>query len=445
MSTDEAVEKLKSDIRNAESPSIPIVPVELVQNYGSKTGKLLGPIGVAEAVPGRSRRYEIRFKEPILASDIEIFCSGYPNNSEFLIEIELINGGIELLNAVTNEDSVFKEIDQLVIAISFTPPSISLSNTLIKRIEVSGIEINQTRSFLRHIFFVESRKKEALALIDKELRSTLEQRAVLAALQSTRDGLAAEADRLKLLTNAEEKKLLTLGQKIKDRSNKLNDLRSENEQMDHEINKLKRNINNLDHEKSDLESLIKIHRNEFKELNNQVNIFPSEISGFASQGRRDVRLYSSLCFIPLLIISIVTYQLFQGAVNLTTIVTSEKEFNIAALIASRAPFVLTAIAIVSVCYYIARMLILKCVRVNRQKLNLTKISVVAKDISYSVENGISISDDEKYARRMRLKMDLMRDHLREYISKDFEPSLPDRLPNMADVALSSATPSPPTP
>lgn len=445
MSNDEAVEKLKSDIQNAESPTIPLIPVDLVQNYGSKTAKLLGSVDVADAIPGRNRRYEIRLKEPILISDIEIFCSGYPNNSEFFIDITLINGDNETLNAVTKDDSVFAEIDQLAIGISFTPPSISLSSTLIKRVEVSGLEIRHTRSFLRHILFVDSRKKEALALIDKELRQTLEQRAVLAALQSTRDGLAAEADRLKLLTSAEEKKLLTLGQKIKDRSSKLNDVRSEFERMDHESNKLKRSINNLDKEKSDLEILILNSKNELKELNDQVNIFPSEISGFARQGRRDVILYSSLCLIPLSIISIVTFQLFQGAVNLTTIVTNEKQFNIAALIASRTPFVVTAIAIVSVCYYICRMLILECVRVNRQKLNLTKISVIAKDISYSVENGISISDDEKYERRIRLKMDLMRDHLREYISKDFEPSLPDRLPNMADVALSSITPSPPNP
>ncbi len=86
-----------------------------------------------------------------------------------------------------------------------------------------------------------------------------------------------------------------------------------------------------------------------------------------------------------------------------------------------------SLGVVSFSYYIARMLILEIVRVNRQKLNLTKISVVAKDISYAIETGLNMPDDLKYERRLRLKMDLMRDHLREYINKDFEPSLPEQV------------------
>lgn len=92
------------------------------------------------------------------------------------------------------------------------------------------------------------------------------------------------------------------------------------------------------------------------------------------------------------------------------------------------PFVIVAVTVVTASYYLARMFILEMVRVNRQKLSLSKIGIIAKDISSSVENDLDLSPDEKYARRLTLKVDMLRDHLKDYLSKDFEPSLPRRTP-----------------
>lgn len=307
MSVDETVDGLRSQIKELASPDIPQIPVDLVQNYGSKTTKLLGPVEAAEPLSGRNKRHEIRFKEPILASHINIFCEGYPNNSEFEIEYYKLDGTIEKINAVSNDNFIYGEIDNLITGISFTPPYLSQSNTSIKRVAVHGIRVEQTRSFLNDLFFIDKRKSEALSQIEKELRNLLEQRAILTALQSTRDSLAAESERYKQLSEKESAKLRSLQRRITDESKKADDFRGELIRLDSELENSRNIVKNLTIHRGKLNSAISSKTAELQTLNDQVNIFPSEISGFARQGRRDVILYSIMMIVPLLLISAVTY------------------------------------------------------------------------------------------------------------------------------------------
>jgi hypothetical protein len=128
--------------------------------------------------------------------------------------------------------------------------------------------------------------------------------------------------------------------------------------------------------------------------------------------------------------------LVMGAADLTTKITGTEYINLSALAISRAPYVVIACTIITVSYYFAKMLVLEIIRISRQRLALTKISIIAKDISTSIDSDLDISEDERYQRRLTLKMDLMKDHLQEYLSSDFTPTLPKNIiPSIASAGL----------
>lgn len=141
---------------------------------------------------------------------------------------------------------------------------------------------------------------------------------------------------------------------------------------------------------------------------------------------------------PSILIFLMFWLLIKGSADLTTKITGSESINIAALAVSRAPYVAVACAIITASYYVAKMLILEMVRISRQRLALTKISIIAKDMSNSIDGDLGLSDDERYVRRLTLKMDLMRNHLQEYISADFIPTLPDNIiPSLTTMSLPS--------
>src|SRR5690554_1057353 len=59
---------------------------------------------------------------------------------------------------------------------------------------------------------------------------------------------------------------------------------------------------------------------------------------------------------------------------------------------------------------------------NEQRLNLTKISIIAKDVSDASEDGLSMDDAARYEHRTHLKMDLLRSHLKGYLAEEYRYS-----------------------
>jgi hypothetical protein len=86
-----------------------------------------------------------------------------------------------------------------------------------------------------------------------------------------------------------------------------------------------------------------------------------------------------------------------------------------------------SLAIITACYKIARSFISEMIKINNQRLNLTKISIIAKDVSMASEHDLNLSDEDIYRLRSELKMQLLKDHLKEYLSKGFTVPMPQSL------------------
>ena len=148
-------------------------------------------------------------------------------------------------------------------------------------------------------------------------------------------------------------------------------------------------------------------------------MFPTEISGFVSQGAANIRWYMFLAGLPIMIIGLVASDLFSKASELSHIENLPGNISVWEVLIARFPYVVVCGAILASSYKIARIFIGEIIRINEQRLNLTKISIIAKDVSGASEDGLSMDDAARYEHRTHLKMDLLRSHLKGYLADDY--------------------------
>ena len=153
-------------------------------------------------------------------------------------------------------------------------------------------------------------------------------------------------------------------------------------------------------------------------LQNDINLFPTEIAGYVSQGAANVKLYSWLCLIPLAIIVFVTWRLFQNAENILAYATF-RDKQILEFLVSRAPYVVVSFAILAVCYTLLNRLISEIIGINRRRQDLFKVSIIATDVSNASQNSLELSDVDAYNLRTETKMELLKEHLRQHIGEEF--------------------------
>ena len=94
--------------------------------------------------------------------------------------------------------------------------------------------------------------------------------------------------------------------------------------------------------------------------------------------------------------------------------------SICSILIKRMPYVIIATRIITASYKLARVFVAEIMRINQQRLNLSKISIIATDASNTSQGRLTdLSDCELCELWTDLKMQLLRDHLKEYLSSDF--------------------------
>lgn len=173
-------------------------------------------------------------------------------------------------------------------------------------------------------------------------------------------------------------------------------------------------------ERKQLSSEIARAKSELRELKENINLFPTEISGFVSQGASSIKKYSFLAAIPIIVIGLVTTDLFFRASELSHLTNLPRGISSWEVLIARFPYVLVCAALLATSYKLARIFIAEIIRINEQRLNLTKISIIAKDVSDASEDDLSLDDAARYEHRTHLKMNLLREHLKGYLAEDYE-------------------------
>jgi hypothetical protein len=290
-----------------------------------------------------------------------------------------------------------------------------------------GFKENETADFIRFAADLDELKSSAIEEI----------RAAQTTAQKVLDRAAeAEANLVSLNSQISDAKatLNTIHADSKTATNNLNEIIAKTGATARQLEGTEERLSNLHgdikietQKREQLQSEVTASEARLRELEGNINLFPSEIVGFVNQAAANNKLYLQYAMGPLIILCAMFFLMISGAVNLTTVITTQKDVNLAAILVSRTPYVAVASAIIYASYRIAKVFITEVMNINRQRLSLTKVSIIAKDISQAAESGLNMTNNQIYANRLRVKMALLGDHIRHLINTEPELLFPENL------------------
>jgi hypothetical protein len=424
---EEQAHALRDEIEQFDDSSIVEMPFELLEKPGNKTTQLAAPQDVALPVEGRNRRYNFRFKDLFFVTRVSIFTDGYANYHSFKFAWSDESGKKHELEGNPAGDVFSFEISSMCGSVSFQPPPAFFSSPSINKVRIEGIPRNELANALNHLSELESYRTEILTIVDKAMDKARFR------LDETAKTIAERASAQREITQ-HKAHISRLKKSVEDVSLQRSELIAQNAAADARLLDVRSRLSTAENE-----SLILSKQNDaltlaisdsnakLKDLKSNINLFPTEIVAFVNQGSRNLRQYFWLAAAPIAIIVLMFVLLVRGAADLTTVISNNANVNIEALMLSRAPYVTISLAIITACYKISRAFIMEMIKINNQRLGLTKISIIAKDVSSAAEQGLNLTDEDAYRLRTELKMNLLKDHLKDYISKDFKVELPRQI------------------
>ncbi len=404
----ESLEDLIADVSglriNADVP----ISASFIENKTTKTAKLVNSVDENEKLKTRHKWTSIRFREPLLVFQIRISGENLPRLSAFDFEFDSITQSTTKLGSVKNSDgTIVYPVNDVVKEIRFRPPTKLVGEAYLTSIQFRGITLRKLQSALPQLATLsEFQDKIARA-------ATVE-----------KDELAQREEKL----SAREHKIPELNQQIDEltnqaieRSDELEDLKAELSSAQTKLEELKQGADAAEKRQSRSESTIEEHRGTLselsssiiqarttlKELNDDINLFPTEFREYVNEGAAAIEKYSILAMVPVLILVVMIIDLFSNASGFVDRAVS-LEKPAWELLLLRLPYVVVALAIITASWKISVRFIEEMVKVYRQRLDLSKVSIIAKDISDAASSAHDLSPEETADNYMWVKMTALR-------------------------------------
>lgn len=385
------------------APTLPHeIDVEFYSNTSNRTYDLINNDIEEKSVSGRNRWYKFFFKDPVFLTGIEITADGYSSWNSFELEVEHIDGTRHEERINVKGNIVELQLGKLATAFKFRPDQKILASPVIQKVRATGLTLREfheyewaLREFEKKSADLKKREVAYANLQDEIKANQIEKKQ----LDGDIGKASAQLTKLQSEVSAAETALLERRSQLEDAATEVESKRDERRRLNSEI--------------SEGESRLEM-------LTRELRLFPSEISGFIKEGNRSIKWYLSIGAPFLVILIVVAILLFSKAVDLTQLWRREQNIDIWTIFLTRIPFVLVAITIIEVAGYIAARLIFEIVRINRQRLEFAKLSIVAKDVSAAASAGLGLDDEEIFESETRLKMELLREHMKNQSTNELE-------------------------
>lgn len=416
----------------SEAPALSQVPFDLVERHKNKTTQLLANSGTPTRIDSRSRWHDYDFKEALFISFIRIKGEDLSEYADFKIRISMEDGSKKDIALRPSGGVLTAAVNEFCTSIAFKPPSASIiasfmSNPTLTGVAIWGFRRADISQFLGAISKIDALKNAAVQEItaikdqtDTEI-GKLEHKEV--ELADVHTSISEAEDRLGILEH-----------EIARRRETSAELKSTNSSISSQLKTLEAQIEEREAQlatstksREDINLEVERSRSELKKLRENINLFPSEVSGFVDQASRDIKMYMLFSAAMITIIATLFIWVLTGAFDLSEYVKENPDVSIWPLFLAKLPLAATVSALVAACYKITRVFIEELLKINRQKLSLTQVSIIAKDSSTSAEAGLELSDSEIYGLRLRTKMALLSDHIKTFVPTDAEELLPQHL------------------
>ncbi len=305
------VESFSSAIATSPIPVDREIDISFFSHKSRKSTRLIGNKSDEASIRARRDWLSFDLNETIYITSIKVFSQDYNEYHEMEISfIDALSGKRINEKRKFGTDGFSFEPKKFMRGFGLIPDSTWLSSPFITKIEVRGIE---EKYFSDVINVLENVNKEK-SRIESELNAHLERaKRASAEFDALQDRIAEQDETIA----GKEEAIQTLNQQVagltgqRDELSKRIEISSSVEKERNErVQAIEIDINNLNERRKMLSSGIAKNESNLRDLKNNINLFPTEIAGYVSQGTRNIRVYFWLSIIPFLIIAFVTYRHF---------------------------------------------------------------------------------------------------------------------------------------
>lgn len=425
----EITESALQSLEDAPSLEIPAFPTEFVS-------KLSG--GIVRCLKADSKPYSIKSGE---SYDIHLVQPAYVATVEIEFSKQVLGASFELsiLDALNNRqvrkrlqqdsfsNTILFEVSCAAsgLTIHLPPPYIEMfgRRTLeIKKIEISGYTAADFESLEDSLTQLRGFREAALEELANE-KSDIETRQLK--VQQRENAVTQSEANKKAQLAALEESLEEANEAANHATEKLSEIKEEisraearKQALADQVNVHQTTVRSIEAEvskgKEELRAMA-VETSEaerrLKELTNNVNLFSEEFSSFSDHGAKQARTFILLSIVPLAIVVALTLQLLMGAVDLSVKYVEEPDIDLLTIFVTRLPYLTVCGSILAVCYSAIRFLFNRISTIYAERLDFSKIGIIAKDVASASANGMSLQDDQLYEARTYLKIEMLKSYL----------------------------------
>ena len=379
------------------------IEIEFFSKQSNKTTKLVNSSD-GFRIDGANRWYDFSFAEPVFVTKLEIISEGYDSWYKFEVEVFHADETFHQERIPVNNNSVSLSMGKLATSFRFKPESRWARTTSILRVVVHGYSLKEFHELEWAI--KEIRKRESAVSSSEKNLTALEAAAENARVQ------------IKELT-VEVGKLTAQQGELTNKSKVLQEQIVQKEALDKD---LQRELETLQETRRSIRTEISTEETKLDNLTKKLRLFPSEIAGFVKQGNRNIWAYVFLGLPFAAIFGVVLWSLFSSAIDLTQLWRKQEGVDVWTIFLTRIPFVLVAIALIEACGFIVGRLVFEIVKINRQRLDFQKLSIIAKDVVTAAAADSELTEAERFAEETKLKMSLLQEHMKSKSNEEYRYS-----------------------
>lgn len=422
-----SVSEISDDIENIEDVAVEELQFRFLKRPQNKTTKLIATSGKAERVEGRHRSFDYDFKEPVFLSHVVIDAEGYYPSDQFYFEVRGDGKKSRFGYVRSTNDVIVIEVNEYCSGFSFTPPRTWLRSTYVDSVRVYGFDKSKTDEFINFANEIEDLKSEALAEIERTAAEANDLLATARARESQRDSILSEISDAETKLSGVRSDISSQSAELSEIVAKVGSAQTQLDNLNEQQKRVRSEVNDLTSNRDDLKNKVSESEKRLTKLQKEIDIFPSELSGFLEQAANDIETYKRYTVGCIAIICILFIWVLSGSFDLSEFVKANPKRDVWSLIAAKLPMSVVVAALITAAYKLARIFVQEQMNINRQKLSLTQMSIIAKDISQSSEHGLDLSREEEYSARLRVRMAMLSDHLKTFIISNPSELLPKKL------------------
>ncbi|MGE8722239.1 hypothetical protein ACO2KH_12965 [Leptospira terpstrae] len=424
----------------SEKPENITIEAEYILQNGKKS-KLINNTDEEFSVKLRDNYLEFDVSQNFFISKIH-FSVEHVDTNRFKLEIkDIINEKYEKLitsDSGSDEERVAFPVGRIIrkFRLYYDKSYLDWTKPILKAIRIEGYPISLLEPFYLQLIDINETETKSIEKINQE-KSTLEndkknlsvaktefesQKATLD--QQILDRKTTLVEINKSITEAEKNKADTIAfyeiekVKLEDMNSKLSSSQTNVAQAEALVAQKENEKQNLTLEVSELQTKLRNFRKTFAS-------YPNEYAYFNKISNWYIAFYSILLVIPVGVLGYVLRKLFQGSIDLTTIYSKTINLDITAIFLTRLPFVAVAGFLIYGSYEIFKLIAMKIIDTQSEKLALSKISIIAQEASNLSSVGLSLSDEQIQDANIYLRMEMIKAYMKETIGKDFEYKVRD--------------------